>query len=172
MMDLADARILYGRESEARADSPIIMEAPPADIPIPPCFHLANQNYLLALAVYRNPEKIARICSRFKDGLCGRWAPTESWSDICPICLNHAFLKLPVAVRTAGVVVVLDVEDRSVGLVEHKFATIHYISEFNARSVCPGGCSRPDHEKTPERGTTLSDGSLELAGGPPSSGGL
>src|SRR5215207_5987563 len=170
VVDRADARILYGREPEARADGPIIMEAPPADIPIPACFQLANYNNLLSLNEYPNTEKIARICSRFKDGLCGRGAPTDSWSDICPICLDHAFLELPVAERATGVAVVLDVEDRGVGPEEHEFATIPYILELNARSVCPRGCSGPDHEKVPERGTTSSDGDLELAGSAPSGG--
>src|SRR5829696_10386590 len=111
-MNVADTRILYCREAEARADGSIIVEAPAADIPVPARFHLAYHDDLLALAVYRNTEEIARIGSGFEDGLCGRRAPTDSWSDIRPIRLDHALLPRPVAVGTAGVSVILDVEYR------------------------------------------------------------
>jgi hypothetical protein len=165
MMGLADARTVYGREPETRADSSIIMEAPAADIPIPARFHLAYHDDLLAVAVYGNTEEIARVCSGFEDGLCGCRAPTDSWSDIRPIRLDHALLPRPVAVGAAGGRIVLDVEDRGVGLVEHEFATIRYISELNAGSVGPRGCSGPDHEEAPEGGTTSGDGNLVLASG-------
>ena len=57
--------------------------------------------------------------------------------DICPICLDHAFLELPIAVRAAGIPVILHVEDRGVSLVENAFATIVHSSRLNARSVRP-----------------------------------
>src|SRR5215212_3711139 len=163
-MDVADARIFYGREPEARADGSIIMEAPAADIPIPARLHLANHDDLLAVAVYRDTEEIARVRSGFEDGPCWRWAPTDSWSDICPIRLDHALLPRPVAVGAAGVAVVLDVEYRGVSLVEHEFATVHHIAELDPGSVCPRGCGGSDHEETPERGAASVDGNLVLAG--------
>src|SRR5215213_10076051 len=90
VMNVADARIVYGREPEARADGSIIVEAPAADVPIPARLHLAYHDDLWAVAVYRNTEEIARISSGFEDGLCGRRAPPDSWSDIRPIRLDHA----------------------------------------------------------------------------------
>src|SRR5215213_8206282 len=172
VVDVADARIVYGREPEARADGPVIVESPPADVAIPARLHLAYHDDLLAHAVYRNTEEIAHIGSGFEDGLCWRRTPPDSWSDIRPICLDHAFLPRPVAVRAAGVAVVLDVEYRGVGLVEHEFATIHYVPELDAGSVGPRGCGGPDHEEAPEGGTTLGDGDLVLTGGTLRSGAL
>src|SRR5215210_5740513 len=163
VMDLADARVFYGREPETRADGSIIMEAPAADVPIPARFHLAYHDDLLPFAVYGDTEEIARISIRFEDGLRGRWAPPDSRSDIHPIRLDHAFLELPVAVGAAGVALVLDVEDRGVGLEEHEFATIHYVAKLDAGSVHPRGCGRPDHEEVPQRSTTSGDRNLILA---------
>jgi hypothetical protein len=37
MMNLADARIFYSREPKARADGPVVVEAPLADVPIIAC---------------------------------------------------------------------------------------------------------------------------------------
>jgi hypothetical protein len=102
LVGIEGSKIFYGREPEARADGSIIVESPPADIPIPACFHLADYNDLLALAVKGNAKKIARIRSGFEDGLCGRRAPTDSWGDIRPIRPDPAFLELPVAERAAG----------------------------------------------------------------------
>src|SRR5829696_3576232 len=169
-MNVADTRILYCREAETRADGSIIVEAPAADIPVPARFHLAYHDDLWAVAVYRNTEEIACVRPGFEDGLCWRRAPTDSWSDISPVRLDHALLELPVAVGTAGVSVVLDVEYRGVGLEEHEFATIHHISELDTGSVGPRGCSGPDHEEAPERGTTAGDVDLVLASGVSRSG--
>src|SRR5215213_210023 len=91
-------------------------------------------------------------------------APADSRGDIRPIRLDHALLELPVAVGAAGVAIVLDVEYRGMGLVEHEFATVHHIAELDAGSVCPRGCGGSDHEETPERGAASVDGNLVLAG--------
>jgi hypothetical protein len=138
LVGIEGSKIFYGREPEARADGSIIVESPPADIPIPACFHLADYNDLLALAVKGNAKKIARIRSGFEDGLCGRRAPTDSWGDIRPIRPDPAFLELPVAERAAGGRVVLDVEYRGVGLEEHELDTIRHVSELDAGSVDTG----------------------------------
>ena len=56
VVDVADARILYRREPEAWADGPIIVEASPADIPIPSRLLLAHQDRRSPLAAYRNAK--------------------------------------------------------------------------------------------------------------------
>ena len=139
MVDVAHARSFHGREPEARADGAIIVEAPPTDIPIPPCLQLAHQDRLSPLAVYRDAPNVSRIRSGFKDGLGGRLGPTNSRGDVCPIRPDPAFLKQPVAERSAGIPVVLHVEDRGVGLEEHELATIPHVLELDAGGVRPRG---------------------------------
>src|SRR5215218_3110497 len=173
VVDVADARILYRRESKARADGSIIVKAPTAYVSIPTGLELAHQNRLLPLAVYGNAPKVSRVRPRFKYGLRGRLGPADSGGDVCPICLDPAFLKQPVAERSAGIPVILHVEDRGVGLEEHEFATVPYVLELNTGGVSPRGCGRSYHEETPERATIgLRNRNLELAGETPGSCGL
>src|SRR5215212_8302461 len=124
-MDLANARTIYGRESEAWADSAIGMKAPLADISIPACPQLANYNYLLSFVVYRNAPEVSLIrlgVVEDRPRRCG--TPTTSRSDVRPVGPDPAFLKQPVPERTTGVAIILHVEDRSVGSVEHALATV------------------------------------------------
>ena len=135
MVDVADARILYCREPEARADGPIIVEAPPADIPIPSRLQLAHQNRLSPLAVYRNAPKVPGIRPGFKDGLCGGLGPANSLGHVCPVCLDPAFLEQPVAERAASISIVLHVEYRGVSVEVHELATIPHVLELDAGCV-------------------------------------
>src|SRR5918995_1480763 len=122
------------------ADGPIVVEAPLTDVSIPACLQLANYNELLPFAVYGNTLEVSRIrLRRVKDR--PRWciAPTNSRSDGRPVRPDKAFRKQPVAERTAGIAVVLHVEDRSVGSKEHALATVVHFTQRNAGSVCPQG---------------------------------
>src|SRR4051812_48482214 len=115
------------------------METPLADIPIIACLQLANYNNLLSLDVYGNAPEVPRIRPGVEDRL--RWcrAPTDSRSDIRPGSLDPALRVQPVAERTAGIAVILHVEDRDVGSVEHALATVVHFTQCNAGSICPQG---------------------------------
>jgi hypothetical protein len=58
VVDVANARVPYGREPEAWADRPVIVKAPLADVPVPARLQLAYDDYLLSLAVYRDAPKV------------------------------------------------------------------------------------------------------------------
>ena len=61
VVEVADSRIPYGRESEPRTDGPVVVEAPLADVAVPARLHLADHNRLLPRAVDRDTEEVTRV---------------------------------------------------------------------------------------------------------------
>lgn len=57
------------------------------------------------------------------------------------VALEGVFVVLPVAVKGAAgaaILSILHVEDGDVGAVEHAFAFVFHVSEFDARALLPG----------------------------------
>src|SRR5215208_6474114 len=168
VVDVADARGLHGVEPEARADGPVVVKSPTTHITVPTRLQLADQDGFPPLAVYRGAPEVPLIRPGLDNSLRGRLGPAYPRGDVRPVRLDKALLEEPVAERTAGVPVVLNVEDRGVGLEEHELAAVHHVSQLDTGGVRPLRSRRPDHEEAPERAPVGSGGvHLELAGEAP-----
>ena len=135
MMEVTNARVLDRREAEARADGAVRVQTPLADVAIPSRLHLADQHDLLPLHVNGDAEVVARVVSGLENCRGGRTTEAEAGSDIGAIGLNHPLLVLPIAIGTAGVAVVFNVEDRNMRAVQDALAAIVDVFQFDARPV-------------------------------------
>lgn len=78
---------------------------------------------------------------------------------------EEAFLVLPVAVRPAGVVDVLDVQDRGVRAREDALALVVHVDQLDARAAKARACRGTHHHEPPDLRGTLGHDDLELARG-------
>src|SRR6058998_1240382 len=115
----ANAIILNTAEPESRTDRSIGGESIFSDIAIPSRLHLGYQNCFVVLRIDGYPSKISGIVSGLAS--CGCHLSRSKLAD--PIndiniarigSLEHALVKLPIAIRSAGIGIVLNVKNRSV----------------------------------------------------------
>ncbi len=165
-MAVADTVVVDGGEAETGPKGAIGMEAPLAEVPVPPCLHFADEHNLLALDVDTHAQEIPSIGAGVEDGFGGRVAEPETRNRIAALRLYLTLLPLPIPVRSASVAVVLHIEDRNMGAVEHAFAPVIHITQFDAGPVGSGRCRGPHRQEPPEHLAALSDRDPGLASGP------
>src|SRR5262249_31306807 len=138
------------------------MQAPLADIAIPCCFHLAYEDDFLSLDVDGYSQKVPCVGTSVKDRRSRCVTKTKSRRHIDAVCLNHSFFPLPVAVRTTRILVVVDVEYRYMGAVEHAFATIIHVAQLDAGSARSRRRCRSDRQELPKNLVALRYGHPNL----------
>src|SRR5574341_254240 len=131
MMDVADARVCPRRKTKPGTNSAVRVQPPLADIAIPTRFQLAYQDHFLPLNIDPNAEKVSRIRSRVQNGCRRSVTQAKSGSDINTVRLNHSFLPLPISIGATRVVVVMNIENRHVGAVEHALATVIHKTQLD-----------------------------------------
>src|SRR5207247_11378644 len=102
-------------------------------------------------------EVVTGVGAGVHDRLRGRRAEPEAWRDVSSRRLDHPLLPLPVAVRPALVGVVVDVQDRHVGLVEDAPPAVRHVAELHAGAPEAGRGRRADGEQLTEQGVAARD---------------
>src|SRR5438270_8592590 len=106
IVHIANAGTRRSREFEARADRAVDVEAPFLDVAIPAGRHLGGQHELAFGFEDRNAGEVSGVASR-AGRLGSRIRAPESGDDIRSVALKAMLVILPVAIRAAGVPIVL-----------------------------------------------------------------
>lgn len=112
------------QRAKARADGAIRVQPPEANIAIPARFHLTDEHNLLALHVDGDAEVITGVGTGVEDGRRGHGAEAETGSHVGGVGQEHPFLVLPIPVWSAGIAIVLHVQDGHVRSVKQALTAV------------------------------------------------
>ena len=150
VVHVADAAVLGAGEAEAWPQCAVGVQPPLADVAVPAGLHLAHEDALLPVEVDRHAEVVTRVGAGVHDRLRGRRAEPEAGRDVLTRRLDHPLLPLPVAIRPALVGVVVDVQDRHVGLEEDAPPSVQDVAQLESGAPEAGRRRRADREELPE----------------------